>query len=224
MAIIRRRHHLRVEALQRAELVERERVRIARDLHDDLGSGLTEISMTGALAKDPAMTIGEAREYFGEIVGRSTEMVGALDEIVWAVNPKNDDLNSLSTYFCQFAEHFLRPVPISCRFQIPPHLPATALNAEQRHNLFMAFKEALQNVVKHSGASSLRLSISLEADTVQITLEDNGKGFAEGVTQPEADGLRGMRDRLRQLGGRCDIVSSPGQGTRVTLRLPLLPP
>ena len=88
----------------------------------------------------------------------------------------------------------------------------------------MAFKEALQNVVKHSGASSLRLSISLEADTVQITLEDNGKGFAEGVTQPEADGLRGMRDRLRQLGGRCDIVSSPGQGTRVTLRLPLLPP
>jgi len=222
LALIRRRHRQRVEILQRAQLVERERVRIARDLHDDLGSGLTEISMTGALARDPAMTMDEARQYFGEIVGRSTEMVAALDEIVWAVNPKNDDLNSLSTYFCQFAERFLRPTSISCRFQVPAQLPEIALNADQRHNLFMAFKEALQNVVKHSGAASIRLQICVKTESLQVAVEDDGRGFAEGAPQPQADGLRGMRERLRQLGGQCDISSRPGRGTRVLLVLPFI--
>jgi ligand-binding sensor domain-containing protein/signal transduction histidine kinase len=221
LAIIRRRHQLKVEALERAQLVERERVRIARDLHDDLGSGLTEISMTGALARDPSLSMDEAREYLGEIVGRSTEMVGALDEIVWAVNPKNDDLNSLVTYFCQFAERFLRPVSISCRYQIPAQLPAIALNADQRHNLFMAFKEALQNVVKHSNASNLRLGLEIAQGAMRLTIEDDGRGFVEGDPQPGADGLRGMRERLQQLGGRCDVVSGLGEGTRIVLVLPL---
>jgi len=223
-AALRQRHRRRVENLQRAQLVERERVRIARDLHDDLGSGLTDISMTSALARDPALSMDEARGYFHEIGDRSNDLVNALDEIVWAVNPKNDDLNSLATYFSQFAERYLRLLSISCRFQIPPDLPHTPLNAEQRHNLFLAFKEALQNTVKHSGAGTLSLGITLEAETLRLTLEDDGRGFVEGPAAGGADGLRNMRERLQQLGGRCEIHSVPQSGTRVVFILPVTAP
>ncbi|HEX3720615.1 MAG TPA: two-component regulator propeller domain-containing protein [Verrucomicrobiae bacterium] len=221
LGIVRQRHRRRLEAMDRARLVERERLRIARDLHDDLGGGLTEISMSSALAQDPALSTHEARQYFQEISGRSVEMVNALDEIVWAVNPKNDDLNSLVIYICQYAERFLQPASLSCRFQIPNQLPAIPLDAEQRHNLFLAWKEALHNVVKHSAASGLRLSVTVESKTLRMTLEDDGRGFAENGGTPEGDGLRNMRERLRQLGGHCEIASAPGRGTRVIFTLPL---
>jgi ligand-binding sensor domain-containing protein/signal transduction histidine kinase len=221
---LRQRHRRRVENLQRAQLVERERVRIARDLHDDLGSGLTDISMTSALGRDPALSMDEARGFFHEIGDRSNDLVNALDEIVWAVNPKNDDLNSLTTYFSQFAERYVRHIPISCRFQIPPDLPHTPLNAEQRHNLFLGFKEALQNTVKHSGASTLHLGVTLESEKLRITLEDDGRGFVEGEAATGADGLRNMRERLQQLGGQCEIHSAPQSGTRVVFILPLTAP
>lgn len=221
---IRQRHQHRLEAVERARAVERERVRIARDLHDDLGSGLTDISMTSELARDPALSLPEARQYFSEITRASTDMVNALDEIVWAVNPKNDHLNSLTTYFCQFAERFLQAAHVSCRFQIPDDLPSTPLNAEQRHNLFLAFKESLQNTVKHSGATSLRLTVSADARRLRLEVEDNGRGFEEGPAKAGADGLRNMRERLEQIGGRCEVSSAPGRGTRVAFILPLSEP
>jgi ligand-binding sensor domain-containing protein/signal transduction histidine kinase len=221
LAVVRHRHGRRLEALDRARLVERERLRIARDLHDDLGGGLTEISLTSALAQDPSLSMNETRQYLQEISGRSVEMVGALDEIVWAVNPKNDDLNSLVTYFCQYAGRFLQSVPLSCRIQIPPHLPATPLTAEQRHNLFLAFKEGLHNVVKHSAAASFRLSVAVESRRLRMELQDDGRGFSELAGGAEGDGLRNMRERLQQIGGRCEIASVPGGGTSLVFTLPL---
>ncbi len=221
LSIMHGRHRRHVETLQRAQLVERERGRIARDLHDDLGSGLTDIGMTSALASTSSVSMAEARDFFQEISRRSNELVNALDEIVWAVNPKNDNLNSLASYFCQFAERFLRATPIACRFEIPAVLPNLPLNAEQRHNLFLAFKEALLNVVKHSGAASLRLSIRADDRTLRLVVEDDGKGFTEGAPRPGADGLRNMRERLRQLGGRCDVSSAPNTGARVVFTISL---
>ena len=219
---LRRRHRLRLEALERARLVERERGRIARDLHDDLGSGLTDIGTTSGLGQHPSVSMEEAREYFREISQRSNDMVMALDEIVWAVNPKNDDLGSLATYFSQFTEYFVRLTPLRCRFDISEALPRLPLNAEQRHSLFLAFKEALQNAVKHAAASSLRVTINVESGTLKIILEDNGRGFVEaGTHKPGADGLRNMRERLEQLGGRCEIFTAPGNGTRVVFRVPV---
>ncbi len=221
LSVVRRRHRRRLEALDSARLVERERLRIARDLHDDLGGGLTEINLTSALAQDAALSISEKHQYFHEIKNRSVEMINALDEIVWAVNPKNDDLNSLVTYFCQYAGRFLQSVPLSCRILISPHLPAAPLSAEQRYNLFLAFKEGLHNVVKHSAASSFRLSIAVESQSLRMELEDNGRGFCESANEAQGDGLRNMRERLRQIGGRCEIASVPGSGTVVIFTLPL---
>jgi signal transduction histidine kinase/ligand-binding sensor domain-containing protein len=224
LTTLRRRHRAQLEVLERARLLERERGRIARDLHDDLGSGLTDISTTSALGLDASVPVEEAREYLGEIRQRSNEMVMALDEIVWAVNPKNDHLGSLATYFSQFTEELLRRTPLRCHFEIPGQLPHLSLNAEQRHSLFLAFKQALQNALTHAGASHLRIGIAVEAGLLRIILEDNGHGFEAGAPKPGADGLRNMRERLEQLGGRCEILAAPGKGTRVTFEVPVQVP
>ena len=221
IAWYRRRHRARIEALDRARLVERERGRIARDLHDDLGGGLTDISTTSAICQDPSLPAEEAREYLHEISQRANDMVVALDEIVWAVNPKQDNTGSLALYFSQFAERFVRGTPVRCRFEVQEHLPPLPLNAEQRHSLFLAFKEALQNTIKHAGASSARIEISVVNNVLRIALEDDGRGFETGPLQPGADGLQNMRERLQQLGGQCEIFSAPGRGVRVTFQVPV---
>ena len=217
----RRRHRARVAALEWARLVERERGRIARDLHDDLGSGLTDISTTSAICQDPSLPAEEARDYLREIGQRANDMVMALDEIVWAVNPRHDHLSALTLYFSQFAERFVRGTPVRCRFEVAEHLPELPLNAEQRHSLFLAFKEALQNTVVHARASSLRVNIATGDGVLRVTLEDDGCGFESAAPKAGADGLRNMHERLEQLGGHCEIVSAPGRGTRVMFEVPV---
>ena len=218
---LRRRYHRRMEVLHQARLIETERARIAQDLHDDLGSGLTEITSSCALAQDESLPPAEGRAYLTEISARAQEMVGALDEIVWAVNPKNDNVKSLASYLCHFAGQFLRNRSLRCRFDVAADLPALPLNTHQRYGLLLAVKEALNNAIKHSGGSELRLAIRLDGQTLIIEIRDNGRGFAGGEELPGADGLENMRKRLQQLGGSAQISSTPGEGTRVEFRLPL---
>ena len=150
-------------------------------------------------------------------------MVTALDEIVWAVNPKHDTVSSLATYFCQFAQHFLKSTSVRCHLEVAKDLPEVPLNSEQRHSLFLAFKEALANVVQHAGATDLRLTIAADKGILTVSLSDNGRGL-DATTPPErsgADGLGNMQRRLQQLGGRCELTGSPEQGTTVTFKVPL---
>lgn len=218
---LRQRHRRKLAVLERARLVERERARIAQDLHDDLGTGLTEIHMTSALGLDPAAPAHEVNEYLQEINQRVRQMVMALDEIVWAVNPKNDNLGSLANYFCNFAEQFLRATNIACQFDVAAELPAVPLSSEKRHSLFLAFKEALNNAVRHSGAASLAVGIHVSDHHMTIEVADDGRGFTGGPDRPGADGLINMRTRLQAMGGQCEITSAPGTGTRVKFILPL---
>jgi signal transduction histidine kinase len=220
---VRRRYRRRFERLQQQQALERERTRIARDLHDDLGTGLVEINLGSELAQDPALGSDEVREHTREIGVRAREMVTALDEIVWAVNPRHDSVSSLATYFCQFAQHFLKATSVRCHLDVAPDLPAAPLNAEQRHSLFLAFKEALSNVVQHSGATDLRLIIAVSGSTLTITLSDNGRGLTPAVPRAGngADGLGNMQRRLHQLGGHCELGSSLEKGVTVTFKVPL---
>jgi signal transduction histidine kinase len=168
----------------------------------------------------------EAREHSREIGLRAREMVTALDEIVWAVNPRHDSVASLATYFCQYAQHFLKATPVRCHLEVARDLPAAPLNAEQRHNLFLAFKEALSNVVRHSGATDLWLTISALTGLLSVTLSDNGRGLDAAGSQAGngADGLGNMQRRLRELGGHCEVAGSRGQGTTVAFKVPLKTP
>ena len=217
----KRRLHARMARLEQARLLERERARIAQDLHDDLGTSLTEISLLGTLARRSSATKDQITGHLQEITTRAGAMVGALDEIVWAVSPAHDSVASVASYFCQFADRFLHSASLRCRFEIAPQWPALVLDPEQRHHLFLAFKEALNNVVRHSGAEEVLVRMELAGGAMLIAVEDNGQGLGTGLSAEGADGLRNMRERLAAVGGKCEIQSAPGAGTTVRFTLPL---
>lgn len=214
---LRHRHQLELERLERRHAVESERARIAQDLHDDLGTGLTQVSMLSALVGRQPTTSDESKELTRQIRARSRQMVSALNEIVWAVNPKNDSLNELIGYFGNFAEEFFRGSDIRCRLDFQDQFPEVALASETRHNLFLAFKEAVNNVAKHSHAQEVWVRAQIRACEVVLIIEDTGRGF-EG--NRIGNGLTNMRQRLEKVGGHCEIHSVCSQGTTVTFRFP----
>ncbi len=216
---MRRRHRRRVEQMERQHEMERERSRIAQDLHDDLGAGLTEIGLLGGMLQDPNRFTSRKQEALERIVQRCRDLVMALDEIVWAVNPRNDSVNSLGGYFGRYAQGFFEPTAIRCRLETHDADSRHPLSSEQRHNLFLAFKEALTNVARHSGASEVAIRISEErGEELVVCIEDNGHGLPDEV-RDSADGLINLHKRLARIGGQCEINSRPGGGVSVRLTL-----
>ena len=226
--VVRRASHQRLrrrlETLRQQQQVQQERARIAQDLHDDLGAGLTEIGLTSDFGEKLKSSAEETSEYFIEIGSRARELVQRLDEIVWAVNPRNDSINSLAIYACEYAQHLMKPVAIACRFELQPELPELNMSSEQRYNLFLAFKETVNNVARHSQATELHLRIFTQAEKLHFEIADDGAGFAGSVHAAGADGLRNIRQRIERLSGKCEIVSQPGQGTRVSFWIPFVIP
>ena len=219
--VIRQRLHRRMEQLERQHDLERERTRIAQDLHDDLGAGLTEVGLLGGLLQDPSRYSTRKQDALQRIVLRCHDLVVALDEIVWAVNPRNDSVNSAVSYLSRYAQNFLEPTTIRCRLEMQEADPDRPLNSEQRHNLFLAFEEALNNVAKHSGATEVRIKIACEADhRLFVGIEDNGRGLPASV-ESGADGLDNLRQRMAQIGGSCEISNESAGGVAVHLNLPL---
>jgi signal transduction histidine kinase len=210
------------ERYENQHAMERERARIAQDLHDDLGASLTHVAWLGELASREEMLATERHDFVTQITAKSRDMVRAIDEIVWAVNPKNDSLDHLVTYVCEFAEQFFLGTPTCCRVDVEELLPVCPLPSDVRHNLFLAAKEALHNVAKHAAASRVWVRVKLEKDFVRFVIEDNGCGFAPR-TQTGGDGLENMRQRAAAIGVEFELRSTPGQGTSVTLKLPLAP-
>lgn len=221
----RRRLHRKLERAERQRAIERERARIAKDIHDDLGASLTRITMLCQTARADLHRPDQAAEDLDRIYGTARELTRALDEIVWAVNPHHDTLDSLANYLGRFAQDYLRVAGLRCRLDIPVHLPPWPLTAEVRHNLFLAFKEALNNVLKHAAATEVRLTLALAPDSFRLTVEDDGRGFVPAEVSPDSvaepdrvgagNGLANMRRRLEEIRGRCEIHSQPGAGTRV---------
>jgi signal transduction histidine kinase len=212
-----------IETRQVAEqhrLMEQERIRVARDLHDELGAGLTEVGILGALAKNPAVQPGERQEYLSQLTESADTLVTSLDEIVWAINPQYDSIESLAGYYSLFAQRFLNLAGIACRLRVAESITQHPLNSKLRHGIFLAFKEALNNVVRHSGATEVEIKIEHVNDQLAISIRDNGKGLAANPALGK-DGLSGMSERLRQLGGECRIESNSGRGTLVEFRLNL---
>lgn len=218
----RARYRRRVAHAEARRALEVERARIARDLHDDLGAGLAQINISSGLLEFEGVDPEVVGPLVRDIGSRSRELIAALDEIVWAINPKNDTLISLATYLCQFAQNFLRSAQIACRLSVPLDLPDLPLDAEQRHGLFLAFAEAIHNAVRHSGATEVKVSIGYENGAIRLTVSDNGCGLPHTEPAEGADGLGNMHQRLAQLGGICRIHSSPSIGTEVMLFLPLI--
>jgi signal transduction histidine kinase/ligand-binding sensor domain-containing protein len=223
-----RRLRRRVERLELQRAVERDRDRIARDIHDDLGAGLTQITLLSEIARreSPDGVTG----HLGQISETARELTRAMDEIVWAIDPRHDSLDGLVTYICQFAQEYLTVAGVQCRLDVPAQLEPHALTADVRHSLFLAVKEALNNVVKHAHAQVVWLRVVEQPGGFRLAIEDDGRGFPQhdgnhrphvhpGRTAP-GHGLRNLQDRLGALGGACRVSSQPGQGTRIDLELP----
>jgi len=231
VAVLRRRVAERTQELEvqiqerqlaeRRREIEEERTRVAQDLHDELGATLTEVSLLGSLAKTPTLP-AEARErYLDKLASASRAVVVTLDEIVWAVNPKYDSVGSLASYYSLFAQRFLNLAGMTCRLEVADSFPEAPLDSRVRHGVFLAFKEALNNAARHSDASQVLITMGVIAGQLEIDVADNGKGFAWGSDSPGSDGLASMRERMRKLGGQCDIKTGSGTGTTVEFRLPL---
>jgi ligand-binding sensor domain-containing protein/signal transduction histidine kinase len=217
--------------IEQQHSIEKERTRIAQDMHDEIGAKLTKISFLTELAKRQLPHPAEAERQMDNVSRTARDVLHALDEIVWAVNPKNDTLDNLATYICRHASDFFENTSVLCHFDIPAHLPHVALSTNARHNLFLAVKEALNNILKHACATQVTIKLSAAVDRSELTITDNGCGFCavaapavDSPTRRVGNGLGNMRYRLDQIGGRCDVQSQPGQGTIVHFILPLTKP
>lgn len=222
----------RMEMLEHQHALEKERSRIAKDIHDDLGASLTQITLLSELARTDLPRPAEAESHIRQISTTARDLTRAMDEIVWAVNPQNDSLEDLITYSVKFAQEHLRLARIRCRVDAPANLPALTLSADIRHNLFLAIKEAINNVAKHSKATEAWFRLRNDEDGFTIEIEDNGQGLPPAALsgQPEKlatpgshNGLRNMQRRLREVGGIFEAKKSKTGGALIRLRLPTLP-
>jgi ligand-binding sensor domain-containing protein/signal transduction histidine kinase len=217
----RRRFRRRLASLETRNAVERERLRISRDMHDNVGSMLTQVSQMSDLAQS-AEDHETLRQRLGRIGDQARVAVQALDEVVWTTNPQNDNLANFAHYVSRYADDFFEAAGLRCWQEIPPDLPAWPLPADARHNLFLAVKEAFNNIVKHAHATEVWLRLRWSRDHLTIEIEDNGRGFDPAALQADAgNGLRNLAARLAQEQGRAEITSQPGHGTRVRLVLPI---
>ncbi len=224
IAIVRyvsfRRLRRRVQQLEQQTLLHKERARIAKDIHDDLGANLTQITLLSELARQDMSTPEKAGAHVEKISATARQVMKSLDEIVWAVNPRNDTLPHLVDYLGQFTIDFLRAPGIRCRLDLPEHPPVINVPADIRHNLFLAVKEALNNIVKHAGAREVHLAVNVSNGTLHVSVKDDGQGFEQSPDNAWADGLRNMRQRMDEIGGDCAIESHAGTGTTITFNVP----
>lgn len=208
------------QKVQREAALE-ERSRIARDLHDDLGAGLTRIAFLSKVAQKEEPRRAGIDEHLQEISGAAQEAFQALDEIVWVVSPKNDSIDSLASYISHFAEAFFRGTDTRCRLDLPPHLPDRPIPTEMRNNLFLAAKEALNNVRKHARATEVTIRASLDASVFSLSIADNGRGFTPETIPQAGNGLLNMKQRLEKIGGRFVLQTRPEAGTAIRLIVPI---
>lgn len=212
-----RRLHLQLRAMEQQASLDKERARIARDLHDDLGSSLMYVALVLEMNEQKTLQQDPAEEPPQPCSPLVRRVVQSVDEIIWAINPRNDQLKCLLDYITEFAIEFLHAASIRTKVDVPDSVPPQNISPEVRHNLFLAVKEALNNIVRHSQASEVRFQIVADEHRVGINIHDNGKGFSCASDTPFANGLRNMRQRMEEIEGEFHIESAPGSGTRISL-------
>jgi len=213
-----RRLQYQLALLEQQRAIERERLRIAQDIHDDLGARVTQISLLSAVAQRKPSLSDEARADFGTVSQMTRDLVSALYETVWAVNPENDNLEALGNFLCQMGTLLCTPAQLPCRLEVPDLPPSVPLTSQVRHNLIMAAKEAIHNVIKHAHATEVRIRIVFQAAALSISIQDDGCGFDPNATT-HGNGLDNLKRRLEAIGGTFTLESQPGKGTTVVLRL-----
>jgi signal transduction histidine kinase len=219
--IVRLMERRRYSYLETQNAIEKERLRISKDIHDDIGGILTQVSLISDLGQSETKNQPLLNGQFERIGNQSRAAVQALDEIVWATNPKNDNLSRFAEYVCRFADECFESSAIRCWQAVPTDLPSLPLRSNVRHNVFLAIKEAFTNILKHSRATEVSLRITLKSSQVWVEIEDNGKGFSASQPSQGGNGLNNMKTRLEECGGQIEMVSTPGQGSKIRFSFPV---
>lgn len=222
VVIQRTRWRRRLEQSERQRLVEAEKTRIARDLHDDLGAGLTQMGIYSELALQQRNDSEKLAARLDDVFTTAQRLARSLNEIVWAVNPVNDTVESLVAYLGDYVDEYLRVAGIALRSHVPMSRSAHSLASSVRHHLFCCSREILCNIVRHAEATEVIFKIDVDDQALKIVFSDNGKGFVPHALQTlpgSHNGVNNLRQRMKEAGGTCEIVSAPGQGTTVTLKV-----
>jgi signal transduction histidine kinase/ligand-binding sensor domain-containing protein len=214
----------RIARLRQAAALDRERMRIARDMHDDVGTSLTQISLLAALVR--SRTTAEAAAHLDEVTSIARAAVTSFDEIVWAVNPTHDTLPHLLSYVALQASQTLGGLGIECTIDAPEQVDPRPAMADFRRTVLLVVKEAIGNVIRHAGAKHVVLTMRIADDRLRIAVADDGCGLAAAAHSGRpraAAGLDNMRRRAAELGGECIVAARECGGTVVTLDVPLSP-
>ena len=174
----------KLAALESQRALEHERLRIAQDIHDDLGARVTQISLVSGLAQSDDTLSAKTRAEFNTISGMARELVSALYETVWAVNPENDNLDALGNFVCQMVDNLCDKAQLRRRFRVAELPRDFQVSSHVRHNLIMAVKEAVHNAIKHAKASELSVSLGWQGTTLTIRVQDGGCGFQPAGVPP----------------------------------------
>jgi len=218
--LVLRRLHKKLEQLRQREALQRERARIARDMHDEIGSRLARLAMLGEMAADDFAGNPADQLRVREITQGMREAAGELEHIIWAMNPKHDTLVWLAHRICQYAEEYFADTPVQCLFESLPELSAQVMPPDACEAVIQAVKEALANILKHAAATTANIGMFMDGRVFEVRIADHGCGFDPAATAG-GSGLANMRERLANIGGECRIESAPGRGTTVVLRWPL---
>lgn len=219
--ISQRNLRMRILKLEREQAVEKERNRIARDMHDDLGSGLTKIAILSEVAKTQLQQKEAASAQLEKISYSSRELVDNLQDIIWVLNPKNDSLDNLAAYIREYALKFFEATNVSLRFDYPQQIPPVKLSEEQRRNVFMVVKETLNNSAKYAHCSVITIKLHLQKNSLKMEIKDNGKGFDLSAVRHFANGISNMKLRMEQVNGSYEIKSCINEGTVTCLAMHL---
>jgi len=202
-------------------LLQQERARIARDIHDDLGSRMTQLVLHGEVAQSELSHDSETRSQLHEMCEEARGLLASVDEILWAVNPRRDTLRDFASYVCGYAQDFFKHSVIQCRIDVDLEISAAPFDLPLRRSLLMAIKETLNNAAKHSRATELLLQIRWHRQKLVVVVQDNGRGFDPAKAGSDRNGLTNILQRMRELGGTCVIISQPNKGCRVEFSIPL---
>ncbi len=205
----------KLKLLELEKVLEKERIRISKDMHDEVGANLTKMSLLSEIAKKNIDNKKELENYLNQITNTGVEVASSLDELVWTVNPKNDKLDRMIFYIVKFAEDFLSSTDIILNFSIPDNIPEKHLSAEIRHNIFSVIKEAINNSIKHSKCSEINLSFLLEGKRLKIIINDNGIGCDFKSIDNFSNGLNNMKSRIESLDGSIVFSNREPKGVEI---------
>jgi signal transduction histidine kinase len=202
------------------QLLRRERTRIARDIHDDLGSRATQLALQGEVALNALPTNSDVHAQIARISSNARALVRATDEVLWAINPRRDTLQEFATFVCSYAQAFFKNSPIQCLLEVELGLSNVPFDLPYRRNLLFAIKEVLNNVAKHSQATELFFVIRRQVNGLTVVVQDNGRGFDTSTIRLDRNGLDNINQRMHEMRGSSSLTSQPGKGCRVELHIP----